>query len=84
MFVVAMEGIAVVVPISKEEFQTWLRTYPTALEVFGSLGVVVVRASDLEAKIPSFRCKSCGDLTGIHELFGGVCRRCSGLEMRQA
>lgn len=79
MYIVALEGIAVVVPLRKDEFQKWLRTYPSALEVFVALGVVIDRGPEIEARIPVFNCKTCGDQTELHELYAGCCRRCSGM-----
>lgn len=84
MYVVSIEGIAVAVPITKEELQRWLRSYPSALEVFAKLGIVAETGPEIVAAVPTFPCKGCGNARPIHELFGGECRRCAGLEARQA
>ncbi len=79
--VVSMGGIAWVTPISKESFARYHRTYPTVAKVYGDLGIVVPsRPIAGEEEIPKHKCKGCGTLTPLFDLYGGRCRqRCAKL-----
>lgn len=81
--IVAVEGIAAVAPVSKDQFKKWLRTYPIAVDVYAELGIVVTRPED-PREIPLHKCSSCQTDHPLFDMFGGQCRRCAGMEKKEA
>lgn len=81
--IVAVEGIAAVAAVTKDQFKRFLRTYPIAVDVYAELGIVVTRPAD-PREIPLHKCSSCQRDYPLYDLFGGQCRECAGMEQKEA
>ena len=80
---VAVEGVALVTPISKAQFEIFRRSYPAAAEVYRQLGILPSRPLDTPKAIPEYPCSDCGTLTKLHDLYGGLCRTCKPQQAAQ-
>jgi hypothetical protein len=74
--VIAFEGVAIVTPVSKADFQIFRRSYPQAGQVYKKLGILPSRPNDSPAAIPEFSCLDCGTRTPLYQLREGVCPKC--------
>lgn len=73
--VLAMEGVAVVLPLSNEQFRRYQLAYPGAAVIYAETGVI--RTRDGAERVPAHLCRGCGDLTKLYDLYGGLCRDCN-------
>jgi hypothetical protein len=74
--VLACEGVAIVTPVTKADFQIFRRSYPSASDVYRKLGILPTRPHDSPRAIPEYACLDCGVTTKLYELRDGICRAC--------
>jgi hypothetical protein len=82
--VIAFEGVAIVTPVTKADFQIFRRSYPTASQIYKKLGILPTRPHDSPAAVPQFPCLDCAKATPLYQLREGVCGDCSAKAAKEA
>jgi ssDNA-binding Zn-finger/Zn-ribbon topoisomerase 1 len=77
LHVLAIEGIAIVLPLSRAQFEKFQRAYPGAAAIYAAIGVIPTRAG--AEYVPSYPCQACKEPTRLYDLHGGNCKKCSGI-----
>ena len=74
LHVLAIEGVAIVLPLSNEQFAKYQKAYPGAAAIYAAVGVIPTRPG--EEYVPSHPCRVCRTVTKLYQLHGGKCAAC--------